>query len=106
MTTVDRVHLRELAKLTLLRAKHARKRKWKWSPQKATNATDLPYVSECASLGDTLIQLANTYDGSDKDCAFVSNACSSAPVLAAAVLELLEEVKRLNGELNLSRVPR
>lgn len=43
------------------------------------------YIGECTYLGDTLICLSSTYEGSPKDCEWVETACNEAPQMAAAL---------------------
>jgi hypothetical protein len=55
------------------------------------------YVGEF--LGETLICLNGTYEYSQKDCAYVAQACRGAPALARAYLELLAEHEDLKRRM-------
>ena len=51
-----------------------------------------PYVPQCSYLGGTLISLADTYEESEHDCAYVAFAVNNVPALASTVRGLVERV--------------
>jgi hypothetical protein len=53
-------------------------------------------VSECSYLGDTLIALAGTYEGSQKDCEYVEFACNELPAMADALKRAADELDSLH----------
>ncbi len=58
---------------------------WEWSGAKSDG-----YVPQCSYLGDTMICLADTYEGSRDDCALVQKLLNHAPALIAAAERDLE----------------
>ncbi len=64
---------------------------WEWD---AAAPGEPPHIHQGAHLGDTLIALDNTYEGSDIDCALVAAAVNSLLPLVE-VAEAAEEVNRL-----------
>jgi hypothetical protein len=85
------------AKRIIARAKKAKasKRKWNWGDQEKPGGR----VYECEYLGDTVIQYAGDWETQRKDCAFVAEACQSAPAVALAYLDLLERCKAAGMEV-------
>lgn len=88
----------EAAKRVVARAKRAKasKRRWNWGTQKKPGG----YVGQCDYLAQTLIMLADTYETSREDCAFVAEACQSAPAVAKAYLALVERCKAAGIEVD------
>lgn len=62
---------------------------WTWTDQQEEE-NELPYVPQCSYLGDTLICLADTYENSREDCAFVSHARTMTPLACKALLTAIE----------------
>lgn len=67
----------------------------KWSPKKCDLRCDpedgRAYAPQGATLGNTMIQLADTYDGSDRDWVFLAHVRTDVP-------DLIAEVRRLTAE--------
>lgn len=62
---------------------------WTWTDQQEEE-NELPYVPQCSYLGDTLICLADTYENSREDCAFLSHARTMTPLACKALLTAIE----------------
>lgn len=73
------------------RANAATKGPWQWDPQRdpypnGTGEADLPpYIPQGSHLGDTLIGMDDTYEGSDRDAAFIAHARTDVPRLVVEV---------------------
>jgi hypothetical protein len=57
---------------------------WEWDREQRDDDPH-PYVPQCSYLGDTMIALADTYEGSRQDCAYVKHAVNAYPRLVAAL---------------------
>ena len=68
-----------------------KRREWRWE----RGRHDRVYIPQGSTLGDTLIQLSDTYDGSAEDCRYVESACAEAPALALDLLTALDAKTRL-----------
>lgn len=70
---------------------------WTWTDQ-WSEENELPYVPQCSYLGDTLICLADTYENSREDCAFLAHARTMTPLACKALLAAIEGLEQaLNG---------
>jgi len=78
---------------------------WEWWPASPADFDDkcqLPHVPQGAYLGETLINLSDTYEGRREDCALVVALRNAAPDLIAAAKEaatLRAQVARLREAL-------
>lgn len=54
------------------------------------------YVPECSQLGDTLIMLSDTYEGSGSHCEYVQTACQKVPLLLDTIDNLWYQLVRLS----------
>jgi hypothetical protein len=65
-------------------------REWTWERAKSMRH----YIPQGSTIGDTLIQLGDTYEGSPEDCRYVEAACTEAPMIAR---DLLAALRRQDG---------
>lgn len=72
-----------------------------WSPDDCEVRTDgydgHEYACQGATLGQTLVQLADTYDGSDRDWIFLAHARTDVPNLVSEVRALTAERDELRA---------
>lgn len=65
---------------------------WEWEPTRRgvewEDESGLPFYPQGAILGETLIQLGDTYEGYRQDCAFITHARQDIPALCAEVRRL------------------
>lgn len=66
---------------------------WTWTDQQ-DEENELPYVPQCSYLGDTLICLADTYENSREDCAFLAYARTMTPLACKALLTAIEGLEQ------------
>jgi len=78
-----------------------------WTPDDCEVRTDgcdgYEYACQGATLGQTLVQLADTYDGSDRDWVFLAHARTDVPALVAAVRERDAIIARLTTAIRRPR---
>lgn len=77
------------------RAEAATPGPWEWDRQWIEDEDEAIYVPQGATLGPTLIQLGDTYEGHRYDCAFIAHARQDIPALIAEVRRLQAENKQL-----------
>lgn len=90
----------QLIKWRLIDAERQQGR-WDWEPTRSgpewdEPATKFPYVPQGAVLGPTMIRLADTYETSLADCAFLSMATEIVPLLLDALIN--ERVARRGSD--------
>jgi hypothetical protein len=87
MTAIDQIkqELRDIIELS----DKATPAPWKWTDESKDDDA-LPYVAQCAYLGDTLITLCDTYENSREDCALASRSRNLTPKMARALLGMIE----------------
>ncbi len=84
-------------------AAYGKTKRWAWSDVREPDAWSLeqgitqPYVSECACLGDTIVQKAGDWEDQREDCAYITAACTAFPVLLNEVEALRNRVLELEG---------
>jgi hypothetical protein len=62
---------------------------WKWERSKR----DPEYIPQGSFLGETMIALTDTYEGSDRDCTFVERAVNAFDPLVSALERLIDNVE-------------
>lgn len=70
---------------------------WQWERRKV-DAEGYVYIPQGSYLGDTLINLGDTYEYCAKDCDYVTLACETLPD-AIAEIERLREVIKWYGDI-------
>ena len=70
---------------------------WTWTDQQ-DEENELPYVPQCSYLGDTLICLADTYENSREDCAFLAHARIMTPLACKALLLAIEGLELIHEQ--------
>lgn len=78
-------------------ASKATKGPWTWTDQQ-DEENELPYVPQCSYLGDTLICLADTYENSREDCAFLAHARTMTPLVCKALLLAIEGLELIHEQ--------
>lgn len=70
---------------------------WEWDGAQADDESvadfGAPWIPQGSTLGNTLIQLADTYEGSPADCAFVAAARDDVPCLVTEVRRLRDALE-------------
>lgn len=70
---------------------------WQWTDQQ-NEENELPYIPQCSYLGDTLICLADTYENSREDCAFLAHARTMTPLACKALLLAIEGLELIHEQ--------
>ncbi len=89
-TTIDQIkqQLRDIIELS----DKATPAPWEWTDESKDDDA-LPYVAQCAYLGDTLITLCDTYENSREDCALASRSRNLTPKMVRALLTTIDAIE-------------
>lgn len=92
--------IRELIERARKVSESATQGPWEWKPQRKCG-----YIPQGAYLGETLVTLGDTYEGSEHDCAFIAESRTLVPELAEALERAEADARRYRWlkQKNLSR---
>ena len=87
-------HLTEIEE----RAKKATEGPWEWSDREV-ESNGYVYIPQGSTLGDTLIQLGDNYEGYQSDCDFIAHSREDIPYLLSLLRSAEEALQDIGNSI-------